>query len=418
MRAEPPFLQELVESPLCPDMLKETVDPLIKTSINVDDERLFSFLAPAERVDPERSHSLHVDDAVDLAFLELEKKGAMANVRDSAEKARVLLRIALTTLPNVEPAALEAISRQCTEPGCDQSHRAFSAAWLAALRRNSWIRIGQRSKPTAESLFRLMAGDAELEPLLSDPVAIRVLSNMGVGVSDILKFNIKDDNVRLEAEGAAASLFQLAAADPPMSKALAATLKDHALLDGVKKRYEEKKRVQQNQDIGSMVERLLKEALKEAGIELKRTWVGSDFETENDFIVDGREQVLEVAGKHLIEVKATSRSAVKMTPKQVETAVDKQAYFWLCIVRYTSDAEVTEQAVRTGARFFRSPGTLLGTASERLKDFSTARDSLQQLLPPDVEITGTESQPRVQPAEGAWSGAVSFDGFVNGMKAV
>lgn len=392
------------------------LDPLIKISVDVDDEKLFSFLAAGERVDTEKNHGLRIEDAIDLAFLELDKKGALPNVRDSTEKARVLLRMALTTLAKAEPTALEAMPRQCNE--CDQPHRAFSAAWLAALRRWGWIRIGQpRFKPTAESLFQLMSGDPELEPLLSDPVAIRVLANLGVGASDILKFRITDEKVRLDAESAAAILFQLAAVDPSVSRVLAGTLKDKELLEGVRKRYAEKERVQQNQKVGSLVENLLKETLEEAGIDLKRTGVGSDFETANDFIVDGQEQLLEVAGKHLIEVKATSTTAVKMTPKQVETAVGKQDFFWLCIVPYPSGVEVTGDLVRAGARFFRSPGRILGTADQRLKDFSSVRDSLQQPLPPDIEITGTESQPRVQLAEGAWRGAISFDDFTSNMKA-
>ena len=91
--------------------------------------------------------------------------------------------------------------------------------------------------------------------------------------------------------------------------------------------------------VGATVERLLKEALEGSTLRVSRTGVGSDYEVEQDHVVDEKELLLAVendAQSLLIEIKATYGDAVRMTTTQAKTAVENKGRFAFALYGWTA----------------------------------------------------------------------------------
>src|SRR5437899_5297114 len=104
--------------------------------------------------------------------------------------------------------------------------------------------------------------------------------------------------------------------DAAKARIVAAELnRSRDLVEHILRHRDRREKVERNQMVGAAIEVMLKTALEARGLRVTRTGVGSDFEVENDLVVEGREVFLEVADdtrSFLIEVKATTVTTVRM----------------------------------------------------------------------------------------------------------
>ena len=173
------------------------------------------------------------------------------------------------------------------------------------------------------------------------------------------EFVAEDDDARLAVDGAFIDMLTTARGDVSYlnhAREYIEDLKnDEALPRVLAKRREQRQIVHTNQRLGQRVEHLVKVSLESEGFIVRRTGVGSDFETEYNSAETGDVGRLELSrdGRTwLVEVKATRDQDVRMTVPQAKTAAERKDRFLLCVVpveRESGEPELEE--VRATMRF-------------------------------------------------------------------
>jgi len=208
-------------------------------------------------------------------------------------------------------------------------------------------------------------------------------------------------------------------ADATTMESVEAVLDDAELRQTVLEKRNVKRRVARNQEIGRAVENLLKEALGDAAIRVRDTGVGSDFEVESDFVIEGRERFLEVSS-FLVEVKCTTRDHVSMTLVQGREAVkpENRNRYVLCVVDI-GDEEPERAIVRERARFIFEVGGLMENEVEEALDLKALEGKLSSSGggPVAIDIVGSSVRLRINDVVWKETG-VPFDNFVEKVKAV
>jgi hypothetical protein len=185
----------------------------------------------------------------------------------------------------------------------------------------------------------------------------------------------------------------------------------------IEERLSIRKQIRRNQDVGALVEVLLKEALEKRGFKVDVKGVGSDFIVEHDYIKDGKEAIVEVRRKDktifLIEVKSALRVFVRMTLTRVREGRDKRDRYALCVV-ILKDAEITEQGVRDGARFVIDIGSRV---QGKVQD---AENLLMQqgkaATTGDIELEVEEGPVRLKIKKPIWETGKTFEEFVASLR--
>jgi hypothetical protein len=185
----------------------------------------------------------------------------------------------------------------------------------------------------------------------------------------------------------------------------------------IEERLSIRKQIRRNQDIGALVEALLKEALEKEGFKVDVTGVGSDFVLEHDYVKDDKEAIVEVKREDktilLIEVKSTLQDFVRMTLTQAREARDKRDRYALCVV-ILKDAEITEQGVRDGARFVIDIGSRV---QGKVQD---AENLLMQqgkaATTGDIELEVEEGPVRLKIKKPIWETGKTFEEFVASLR--
>jgi hypothetical protein len=241
------------------------------------------------------------------------------------------------------------------------------------------------------------------------------LLKLGIGVSDLLRIGVAEEK-RFELDQLSARIY--GSSDPMILESISVILDNADIRESVIMQREEKEKVSRNQTVGRTVESLLKEALSQAGIQVKRTGVGSDYEVESDFIEDGQEQILE-ACRYLIEVKSTSGDHVRMTLPQGKKAVgigDVNKYV-LCVAKILP-GEINEMSVRNNSKFVIGIGTLL---RDKVNDATELKKLEKELSPSstgDVELEIVGSGIRFKIGNRVWQErGIAFDEFVERIKS-
>ena len=260
-----------------------------------------------------------------LAFFEKEETGLNA-VRRSKTRAVALLLFLAKYVLEVEPGVLDAIEADCE---CGGKHRYYPAAWLVPMWDRRWVPLGdgKQDSATAETIALLFDGREEELRQLTAGKGRRLLEALGISLADLsLRAVAKDENTRVFLIEALGDIVRAADNDVAKVKLVAEEIKQSPeLLDKIRDHRATREKIHRNQSFGAEVERLLKETLKDHNLKVTRTGVGSDYEVEEDYIVDGKEIMLALEGERrsfLIEVKATVGNVVRMTVTQAETAVN------------------------------------------------------------------------------------------------
>ncbi|MYE88556.1 DUF3883 domain-containing protein [Candidatus Poribacteria bacterium] len=161
-----------------------------------------------------------------------------------------------------------------------------------------------------------------------------------------------------------------------------------------------------NQDLGQQVEKLVRQNLERAGFVVNRKPIGSDFEIEYDLVKNGEEMGIElVQGRQswLIEVKATRREEVRMTSTQAKTAVNEKNRFLLCVVPLDpGDTDPELDTVRTKIRFIKNIGSLVDQLCNDLDNLEDFREEITAEVLSGVQLEVRSGTARIRVASSVW----------------
>ena len=203
--------------------------------------------------------------------------------------------------------------------------------------------------------------ESDLVKLLQDPELVRVAAGSPEAVkfaSDLGARDISLDSVR--------ELVQDLEEDEKLPEHLA-------------NRREQRRRVQENQNLGAIVETLVKENLERAGFSVCDTGVGSDFEIAADLGDLANLELTRGTETWLVEVKATRDQSVRMTVTQAKTAVEKGDGFLLCVVPVgTDETDLEKDNIRANMRFVQDIGPRVKPLCEKLNTFENLQENITQ----------------------------------------
>ena len=346
------------------------------------------------------------------------------------ELAKLLLRFVL------EVAAREDHNWRNSEsvPGVRSGERVDlplrRATWPFELKVRSWIPVrppdadGIVPMPADESNLRgildssWLSGNRDAVDLLHEVFGFRQLTLM----LDSLDTEVESDLVKLLQDP---ELVKVAAGSPEAVKfASDLTTKDitlesvrelvqdleedETLPDLLANRREQRRRVQENQNLGATVETLVKENLEQAGFSVCDTGVGSDFEIAADLGDLANLELTRGTETWLVEVKATRDQRVRMTGAQARTAVNEGDRFLLCVVPVEQGKTTTEvDEVRVNMRFVAGVGGLVSELCNDLGEFENMRADITAEMSSGVQLEITPGPARVRVSSSVWE----KDGF-------
>lgn len=415
------YYNELEDNELWEDLKTEAY---IRLSPLYNTKRRVPFIPdePLPVSDKEKKFKHRTKDAVDvsaLAFFEKDDTGLDA-VRRSKTRAVKLLSFIAGHVLEKDLTSLDMIEGDCE---CGEQHRYYRAAWLVPMWERQWVPLGdnKQASATAETIAQLFNGrESELRQITSGD-GRRLLEALGISLADLsLRAVAKDEETRISLMDSLTDIVHAAANDAEKVKLLAEEIKHSPfILDEIEKHRERREKVRRNQIFGAEVENLLKEALESYGLKVTRTGVGSDYEIEEDYVIDDEEVVLSVTDgrkSYLIEVKATVSNDARMTKKQAETSVTEKDRFILCMIRLDS-REATPDLVRAQCRFIMDIGRQIEPVWNEYNRYLDTREEVCSRVG-EVELIVQESDVRFAVGKGAWENGLNFCDAIEVMKQI
>ena len=347
----------------------------------------------------------------DIAFLVKSNSGLIDTARKSRPRATELIQFLVEFAAEADGRAFEEISVECE---CDGNHKTYRAAWLMPLCRRRWVPLdtsGRRhTTASAESLAGLLADSPETSSLLRGAKGEQFLSALGVS-SAYFAFRVlaRDEGQRLQLIQSMQYLVEAAGNVDRVRELAMAFREDPEIIDTIEEKKSRRRKIRRNQEIGSLVEDLLRQELEACGLTVRRTGIGSDFEVESDFVENEKEIGIELSGCRgttLIEVKSTRVDQVKMTPVQVEHACSLADRFALCVVPVNDDSPTSEM-IRERLRVVFGVGDCLKAA---LSDYESVREAEDATRQPHgaVELEIIKGQARFRIGRTVWEDGLVF----------
>ncbi len=369
---------------------------------------------PVSEKDKKLKH--RTKDAVELsalAFFEKDETGLDA-VRRSKTRAVGLLLFLANYVLEVDAGALDAVEAECE---CGVTHRHYRAAWLVPMWDRQWVPLGdgKQSSATAESIAQLFVGREEELRRFTAGKGRKLLEALNISLADLsLRAVAKDEDTRISLIDSLADIMHAADNDADKVKLIAEEIKESPkFLDEIRKYRETREKIRRNQSLGAEVEQLLKEALQDHGLKVTRTGVGSDYEVEEDYVVDEKEVILAIEdGRRpfLVEVKATVGKVARMTVTQAATAVGNKDRFILCVVRLDLP-DATPEIVQERCRFVMDIGHQIEPVWEEYRRYQETKGEACTRVG-EVELIVHESEVRFAVGDGAWAGGLSLHNAV------
>lgn len=177
---------------------------------------------------------------------------------------------------------------------------------------------------------------------------------------------------------------------------------DPEILDLIARRQRERQEEVERNEVGEEVEKVLAEALKEYGIEVKKEIYG------RDLVVTLKKNNI----KYSIEVKSTHRdSYVSMTPYQAISAVQELNSYALCVVKKNS-SEVNKDLILNNARFVTDIGYKLQNKVVEVEEFESTKTKIANTNE-DIDLFYENSlEYKYKISCNLWSSGIGFLEFV------
>lgn len=364
----------------------------------------------------------------DIVFLQRDRVGVLERVRNSPRRARLFCRFLTEWLVNHDAGGLTPTEAAC-ECEDDAKHNYYPAAWLVPIVRNSWVPIGnnKRDRVSAKSLATLFRGSSEDLDISQSGAANAFLAAIRISRFDLMRETIaKDDKARAVMDAKLTNIMAAAQNNPDLldrvPKFLEQLQDDESLPDYIEERLERKRTVHLNQQLGSLVEDLVKESLENEGFTVKRTHIGADLVIEHDFVEEDQntEIGLELAkesSRWMVEVKATRDNDVRMTPAQAKNAMVRADKFLLCVVPVETNAVPGLDDVRRNMKFVEKMGERVSEVCRNLDAFEEQRHQITREDGDGVKLVVMSGTTRISVASSVWKDdGFGLDALANRLK--
>ena len=346
-------------------------------------------------------------EVTDVAFLTRRGIGVLSRVRQSQRQARLFWDFLTRWLAAEDAQGLKAQESMCV---CGSPHRYYPAAWLVPLVRNQWVPLSGRrtDRASAHSLANLVRDSGWSADLLStSPQIGALLKALGIGVTELIKeLFTTDDQQRTALDEALAQLLTSVGSDWDRLRVLAKDIQeDGQLFDHLEERRQRLRVVQENQRLGALVEKLVRESLEGEGFNVRRTGVGSDFEIEPGTAADDDQIRLKLTrdGRTwLVEIKSTRNDSVRMTSVQARTSFEHDSRYLLCVVPISGAEDPDNEAVRRCMRFVPGIGVRLASICDHLDNFENFRERVTVEDPDGLRLELDSGSPRVRIRSTVW----------------
>jgi len=261
--------------------------------------------------------------------------------------------------------------------------------WVCRAKRLSWINVKTESEnaenkfisetPSSKNLSELLKGDDQLIKTIRGSKQQLLLNKLGVGVSDLIRNTLPNDELKLSWDKAITNMIT-SDADPELVQAI---FNDPNIRKEYERRLNERKLISRNQIIGKLVEDLFHEyieQLKEGGflINIKRKPFGSDYiitEDSSDLINENNEREGFVINNWLVELKASGKDYAAMTPLQAETASENKNNYALIVVPLNG-TEPDIEYVRVNAKVIHTIGHKINNVVSDFNDIELEKSRL------------------------------------------
>jgi len=377
---------------------------LIRRSVIVKEDTCHVFLSD-DVLSDEDHRTLDAVPVTNIAFISKGDIGIIDRVRGSTRLARALWRFLTEWMVNIDHAGLEAMTADCI---CGETHSYYPAGWIRPIVERKWVPVdGGSKKASAQSLAAMLRGSCWSPDLLEGNAAvISFLEAIDVTEFDLTReFTVATDDERKAQERSLTRI--IASGDLDHVVQFVEDWEcDQDLPQFLDERRERRRIVHDNQRMGAQVEQLVKLVLEEQGFQVTRHGIGADFRIE--FSDAGRLELERAGQTWLVEVKATREAAVRMTERQVRSAVERRSSFLLCVVPIANDQlEPTLEDVQNTMRFVPNIGNRLEGLCEDLDEFVTLRDEVTCEERDGVQLEVESGAVRVRVVEAVWTD----DGF-------
>lgn len=358
-------------------------------------------------------------EVTDIAFLTTRDIGVLSRVRQSRKQALLFWDFLTRWLAVEDAKGLEAQESLCHCGFSDRSsHRYFSAAWLDPVARKQWVPLGHRrtDRASAQSLAILLReSDWPLELLQTSPPVIALLKVLRVGVPAlIMELFTTDEEEREALDETLAQLLTSVGSKWDRLQMLAEEIQeDGELFVHLEKRRQRRRIVRENQQLGELVEKLVRESLEGEGFDVQRTGVGSDFAIQPLSINEDEQIQLELTGRGrtwLVEIKSAREDSVRMTSVQARTSVEYHSDYLLCVVPISPGAEGPDkQAVRRRMCFVDGIGARLAGICADLEKFESFRERVTVEDAEGLRLELDSGSPRIRVESTVWEAGFGLE---------
>jgi hypothetical protein len=283
--------------------------------------------------------------------------------------------------------------------------------WPAELLTRAWIPVeAEDGDLTTVPASRVPIMDyVQPEWIRDNPDAQAFLSDvLGVSQLDVQLHSHDDEKEREELENTLANIARM---DPDTIQDLAG--EDASVLsevaEEVRARRERSRQKDKNKKFGFAVQDAVQGYLREWGFRVKLIDRGYDFDLQlpgEPTLRDGTHH-FECDGRIKLEVKATRKDTVRLTPKQAEMARNEGECFALCVVdlRGLSERQVwdewSSEEIEPHASIVQNVGAELGDSVESIQNLTNSANGR------DISITRADKLRYVVPAS-HWKGGESI----------
>ena len=388
---------------------------IVGINLIVTDKMYFNAFLPDEPLSDDEEHETSSKVKVtDIAFL-TGSRGSMERIRNSRSRARLFWRFLTEYLASYDYEGLNLKKADCD---CGKTHGYFHAAWLVPLVRNSWVPLGndRRDKVTASSLANLLRDGDGLSIPDNDAIN-KLLEAIRISRFDLMRESMSGDDKAVDDKAVDDKLMNIMAVarNNPESldivpRFLEQLQEDEGIVEYIEERRKQKQTVHQNQQLGSLVEELVRQNLENKGFKVEKTHVGADLVVERASNQTGdvsEDDVTELElskdnRSWLVEVKATRDNDARMTPAQAKNAVKEGDRFLLCVVPVEADVEPALEDVRANMRFVEDIGDRVSFLCENLDDFEKQRSDITKNYGEGVQLVVMSGTTRVRVDKSVW----------------
>lgn len=338
----------------------------------------------------------------------------------NAELAKLLLDFVLNVAAREDQSWRKVKTVAGSRSGERVNLSLYGAIWPFELKVRSWIPV-PRPDDEDDGIVPMPANEPNLRGLL-DVSWLRNNRDAQELLHQVFGFqqlSLALDTLDDETKENLAELLQdpelvtVAASNPDAVKFASELDSANVSLDAVRgivqEMEEQRRKVQDIQDLGFSVESLVRESLELADFSVRRTGIGSDFEIAMELGDVANLELTKSGQSWLVEVKATrEQKVVRMSDTQARTAAKENERFLLCVVPVESQSQTPEfEDVRDNMRFVADIGSRVTTLCDDLGDFEEKRDEITADELSGVQLEITSGPARVRVARSVWEN----DGF-------